>query len=67
MKTKMQQFVPLMALVGFIPLCAVSEKVLGLGSDYRNGQRVLGQGLWPAGMEDLVNSTNRVLRILCQR
>jgi hypothetical protein len=54
----MRQLV-LMTIVGFA-FCTLLEKVLGLGSDYRNGQRVLGQGLWPAGMEDLANSTNRV-------
>jgi hypothetical protein len=41
-------------------IALVSLKVFGLGSDYRNGEPVGGTSAWPAGLKELVNTTNRV-------
>lgn len=38
----------------------MGENVFGLGSDYRNGESVGGTDGWPAGLKELVNTTNRV-------
>lgn len=47
----------------FLVTCAtllVAWSALGLGSDYRNDQPVGGTSAWPAGLKELVNTTNRV-------
>ncbi len=50
------------SLLPAILACAIAlsaSHAYGLGSDYRNGE-VVNNSSWPKGMNDLVNTTNRV-------
>ena len=58
MNTSFRQIVST-ALIGCALVCGC-EQAFGLGSDHPNGKPVRSNGHWPAGMEDLVNITNRV-------